>query len=148
VPARRAIRGRTLKVDAPEWEPLLNLAPDHVVDFMWMGAVLLADGTRIHVYKHYWTRDYLHLADDGRAFVFVPKVRRGRSPSLGRRPSTGSRGSVRFTSSRTAGSRSSGTATESQRTLLSTSELYSWVMIWRETLWRSSRLNEKGRSSW
>jgi len=75
VPARRAIRGRILKVHAPEWEPLLNLAPDHVVDFMWMGSVLLADGTRIQVYKHYWTRDYLHLADDGRAFVFVPKTR-------------------------------------------------------------------------
>lgn len=75
MPARRAIRGRILKVDAPEWEPLLNLAPDHVVDFMWMGAVLLADGTRIQVYKHYWTRDYLHLANDGRAFVFVPKTR-------------------------------------------------------------------------
>jgi hypothetical protein len=64
-----------LKIRAPEWEPLLNLAPDHVVDFMWMGAVLLADGTRIQVYKNYWTRDYLHLADDGRAFVFVPKTR-------------------------------------------------------------------------
>jgi hypothetical protein len=75
VPARRAIRGRMLKVHAPEWEPLLNLAPDHVADFMWMGAVLLADGTRIQVYKHYWTRDYLHLAEDGRAFVFVPKTR-------------------------------------------------------------------------
>ncbi|HWO84705.1 MAG TPA: hypothetical protein VNM38_13080 [Solirubrobacterales bacterium] len=75
MPARQAIRGRILKVDAPEWEPLLNLAPDHVVDFMWMGAALLADGTRIQVYKHYWTRDYLHLADDGRAFVFVPKTR-------------------------------------------------------------------------
>lgn len=75
MPARRAIRGRMLKVPAPEWEPLLSLAPDHVVDFMWMGAVLLADGTRIQVYKHYWTRAYLHLADDGRAFVFVPKTR-------------------------------------------------------------------------
>jgi hypothetical protein len=75
VPARRAIRGRMLKVDAPEWEPLLTLAPDHVVDFMWMGSVQLADGTRIQAYKHYWTRDYLHLADDGRAFVFVPKTR-------------------------------------------------------------------------
>jgi hypothetical protein len=42
---------------------------------MWMGTVQLTDGTRIQVYKHYWTRDYLHLADDGRAFVFVPKTR-------------------------------------------------------------------------
>jgi hypothetical protein len=68
-------RGRWLRVEAPEWEPLLNLAPDHVVDFMWMGTVQLTDGTRIQAYKHYWTRSYLHLSGDGRAFVFVPKTR-------------------------------------------------------------------------
>jgi hypothetical protein len=68
-------RGRILKVDVPEWEPLLNFAPDHVVDFMWMGTIQLTDGTRIQAYKHYWTRDYLHLSEDGRAFVFVPKTR-------------------------------------------------------------------------
>lgn len=68
-------RGRALEVDAPEWEPLLNLAPDHVVDFMWMGTIQLVDGTRLQAYKHYWTRDYLHLSEDGRAFVFVPKTR-------------------------------------------------------------------------
>ncbi len=72
---QKAIRGKWLRVDAPEWEPLLNLAPDHVVDFMWMGTVRLVDGTRLQVYKHYWTRRYLHLAEDGRAFVFVPKTR-------------------------------------------------------------------------
>lgn len=75
MPARKAIRGRILRVDAPEWEPLLNLAPDHVGDFMWMGTVQLTDGTRLQMYKHYWTRGYLHLAEDGRAFVFVPKTR-------------------------------------------------------------------------
>jgi hypothetical protein len=68
-------RGRFLKVDAPEWEPLLNLAPDLVVDFMWMGTIQLVDGTRLQVYKHYWTRNSLHLSEDGRAFVFVPKTR-------------------------------------------------------------------------
>jgi hypothetical protein len=68
-------RGRWLKVDAPEWEPLLNLAPDHVVDFMWMGTVQLTDGTRLQAYKHSWTRRYLHLSEEGRAFVFVPKTR-------------------------------------------------------------------------
>jgi len=75
VPLPKPIRGKLLRVDAPEWEPLLNLAPDHVVDFMWMGTVQLTDGTRLQMYKHYWTRDYLHLAEDGRAFVFVPKTR-------------------------------------------------------------------------
>lgn len=75
MPSPKPQRGRMLKVDAPEWEPLLNLAPDLVVDFMWMYTVQLVDGTRIQAYKHCWTRDYLHLAEDGRAFVFVPKTR-------------------------------------------------------------------------
>lgn len=72
---QKPIRGKWLRVHAPEWEPLLNLAPDHVIDFMWMGTVRLVDGTRLQVYKHYWTRRYLHLSEDGRAFVFVPKTR-------------------------------------------------------------------------
>lgn len=75
MPSPKPIRGKILRVDAPEWEPLLNLAPDHVVDFMWMGTVQLIDGTRLQAYKHYWTRDYLHLSEDGRAFVFVPKTK-------------------------------------------------------------------------
>ena len=52
----KPIRGRVLRVDAPEWEPLLNLVPDHVDDFMWMYTAVLA-------------------AQDGRTFVFVPKTR-------------------------------------------------------------------------
>jgi hypothetical protein len=73
--AHKPIRGKHLRVEAPEWEPLLNFAPDHVDDFMWMGTVRLVDGTRLQAYKHYWTRRHLHLAEDGRAFVFVPKTR-------------------------------------------------------------------------
>jgi len=72
---QKPIRGKWLRIDAPEWEPLLNLAPDHVEDFMWMGTVRLLDGTRLQIYKHYWTRRSLHLSEDGRAFVFVPKTR-------------------------------------------------------------------------
>lgn len=72
---QKPIRGKWLPIDAPEWEPLLNLAPDHVGDFMWMGTVRLVDGTRLQVYKHCWNRRYLHLTEDGRAFVFVPKTR-------------------------------------------------------------------------
>lgn len=53
-----------LDARAPEWEPLLNFAPDHIDDFMWMYSVDLKDGTRLQAYKHYWTRRYLHL--DGR----------------------------------------------------------------------------------
>jgi hypothetical protein len=64
-----------LSAAEPEWEPLLNFAPDHVGDFMWMFAVVLTDGTRLQAYKHYWTRNYLHLDDEGRAFVFVGNAR-------------------------------------------------------------------------
>jgi len=60
-----------LSAGEPEWEPLLNFAPDHVVDFMWMFAVVLTDGTRLQAYKHYWTRDYLHLDNEGRTFVYA-----------------------------------------------------------------------------
>jgi len=64
-----------LRVAEPEWEPLLNFAPDHVIDFMWMYAVELTDGTRVQAYKHYWTRDYLHLDNEGRTFIYVGKDR-------------------------------------------------------------------------
>jgi hypothetical protein len=58
-------------VDTPTWEPLLKLAPDDIEDFMWMFDVELDDGTRPHAYKHRWTRRYVHLTDDGRAFAYV-----------------------------------------------------------------------------
>jgi len=64
-----------LSADEPEWEPLLNFAPDHVGDFMWMFAVVLTDGTRLQAYKHYWTRDYLHLDNEGRAFLYAGNER-------------------------------------------------------------------------
>jgi len=64
-----------LSLREPEWEPLLNFAPDHVVDFMWMFAVQLTDGTRLQAYKHYWTRDYVHLDGEGRAFIYAGKDR-------------------------------------------------------------------------
>ncbi len=63
------IKGKSVRTPAAEWEPLLDLAPAHVADFMWMGSVELRDGTRLQLYKHYWTRNYLHLDGDGRAFV-------------------------------------------------------------------------------
>ncbi|HET7507797.1 MAG TPA: hypothetical protein VFJ53_05510 [Solirubrobacterales bacterium] len=64
-----------LSVRDPEWEPLLNLAPDHVGDFMWMFTVLLTDGTRLQAYKHYWTRGYLHLDNEGRTFIYAGRDR-------------------------------------------------------------------------
>lgn len=75
MPKKRGKRGKSLQVRAPEWEPILNLAPDHVDDFMWMYAVELTDGTRLQVYKHYWTRNVLHLDNEGRAFVSVDRER-------------------------------------------------------------------------
>jgi hypothetical protein len=64
-----------LSAGEPEWEPLLNFAPDHVGDFMCMYAVELTDRTRLQAYKHYWTRDYLHLDDEGRTFIYAGKER-------------------------------------------------------------------------
>lgn len=64
-----------LSTGEPEWEPLLNFAPEHVVDFMWMYALELTDGTRVQAYKHYWTRDYLHLDAEGRAFIYAGNER-------------------------------------------------------------------------
>jgi hypothetical protein len=67
----RPKRGRVVNHEAPIWEPLIALAPDGLGDFMWMHEVELEDGTRLHAYKHYETRRYLHLDHGDRAFVFV-----------------------------------------------------------------------------
>ncbi len=63
--------GKSLPVRAPEWEPLVDLVPEHVGEFMWMCSIELRDKTRIQNYKHYWTRRNLHLDGDGRAFYYV-----------------------------------------------------------------------------
>jgi hypothetical protein len=68
----RIVRGKmTVQYDRPEWGPLLDLAPDHVEDFMWMFEVELESGLRLHAYKHIETRKYLHLDKEGRAFVYL-----------------------------------------------------------------------------
>jgi len=71
MPKKERKRGKSLPVRAPEWEPILSLASDHIDDFMWMYSVELTDGTRLQVYKHYWTRNVLHLDNEGRAFVDI-----------------------------------------------------------------------------
>ncbi|MDX6590010.1 MAG: ribonuclease VapC [Solirubrobacterales bacterium] len=48
----------------------MDLAPEHVDDFMWMFEVELDRNHRIHAYKHYWTRRYIHLDHEGRAFAY------------------------------------------------------------------------------
>ena len=42
-----------------------------VGDFMWMGAVDLLDGRRLHLYKHTDTRRYLRLDSEGHAHALV-----------------------------------------------------------------------------
>jgi hypothetical protein len=70
MPSMERWNGKMLATESPVWQPLLDLAPDHVDGFMWMFEVELEDGRRLHAYKHWWTRRYLHLAHDGRAFVY------------------------------------------------------------------------------
>jgi uncharacterized DUF497 family protein len=53
------------------WEPLLELAPEEIDDFMWMFEIELEDGAMVQAYKHWWTRGYVHLDFAGRAFVFT-----------------------------------------------------------------------------
>ena len=66
------IVGVTTRQDLPYWRPLLDLVGSDLADwFMWMFAIDLADGFRAHAYKHVATRRYLHLAEDGRAFLYV-----------------------------------------------------------------------------
>jgi hypothetical protein len=67
----RRRRGGSIRDGLPDWRPLLEFAPEEIRDFMWMYRVDLEDGTVIEAYKHYWTRGYLHLAADGRAFGWV-----------------------------------------------------------------------------
>jgi hypothetical protein len=68
----RIVRGEmTSQYDKPEWGPLLELAPDHIDDFMWMFEVELESGLRLNAYKHIETRKYLHLDKEGRAFAYI-----------------------------------------------------------------------------
>jgi hypothetical protein len=41
-----------------------------MTNWMWMFEVRLSDGRRVHAYKHYWTRRYVHLAEDGTGFLY------------------------------------------------------------------------------
>jgi hypothetical protein len=66
----RRVRGRTVQYESPEWQPLLEFAPAHVDDFMWMHEVELHRNHRVHAFKHIWTRRYIHLDHEGRAFAY------------------------------------------------------------------------------
>jgi hypothetical protein len=65
--------GEARQGETPDWAPLeAVLGSDELcAHFMWMFDVELTDGTILNAYKHRWTRRYLHLAPDGRAFWYV-----------------------------------------------------------------------------
>jgi hypothetical protein len=67
----RISKGQLVQYESPQWQPLLDLAPDQIDDFMWMHEIELESGLRVHAYKHRETRRYLHLDIDGRAFVYL-----------------------------------------------------------------------------
>jgi hypothetical protein len=69
--AKRTLPGTMLESERPVWQPLLELVGEQLVEwFMWMFAIELADGSRMHAYKHVATRRYFHLGEDGRAFAY------------------------------------------------------------------------------
>lgn len=72
---RKWQRGRISDRREPIWGPLLELLPEDIDDFMWMGEVMLTDGTQIQMYKHYWTRRHILLDLGGRTFVNRDKDR-------------------------------------------------------------------------
>jgi hypothetical protein len=60
----------------PSWEPLSGLVGKNVVPgFMWMFALKFDDGAEVHAYKSVTTRQFVHLAADGRAFAHVDQDR-------------------------------------------------------------------------
>jgi hypothetical protein len=52
--------------DTPVWEPLQAAVGDQCREFMFMGKI----GT-IYLYKHVWTRRYINLDRDGKAYQFT-----------------------------------------------------------------------------
>jgi hypothetical protein len=66
----RSKRGTVINFSEPKWEPILHLARIYVDELMWMCEVELKGGTCLQVYKHHWTRQYLHLDSEGNAFAY------------------------------------------------------------------------------
>jgi hypothetical protein len=67
------IPGDFLQADVPDWEPLRHAVGDELLGwFKWMGEIELDDASRLHVYRHVRSREYLHLRADGRAYVYIP----------------------------------------------------------------------------
>ena len=61
------------QIDRPVWEPLLEAVGERLTGtFMWMQQLNLEDGSKVHAYKHSFTRRYLYLSEDGRAYQEAP----------------------------------------------------------------------------
>ena len=72
VASKRTLRGRRSQCRNPNWTALETLIRDEVLGrFMWMGEIRLEDGKPLHAYKDRVSRRYLHLAEDGRIFVYA-----------------------------------------------------------------------------
>jgi hypothetical protein len=67
-------KGEMVFRDEPVWEPLLGLARIYIDEFMWMYEVQLENGKRLQGYKHWWTRRYLHLDEDGEPWFWTGKA--------------------------------------------------------------------------
>lgn len=69
--AMKLLNGLSTRRTEPVWGPLDDLLGDQLASwFMWMGEVKLDDGTLVQMYKHTWTRRYIHLSDTGLAFEY------------------------------------------------------------------------------
>jgi hypothetical protein len=56
---------------AINWKPLEDLiGDDKASDFMYMGTA--RSDSEIHLYKHYATRRYLNISEDGKTWKYVP----------------------------------------------------------------------------
>jgi len=65
------LTGEIISADAPYWTPLESvLSREQCGYYMWMGEILLENGLRIHAYKHYNTRRYLHIGVDGSSWLY------------------------------------------------------------------------------
>jgi hypothetical protein len=75
--SRGLMVGERGQYHTPDWDPLeaVLCSDDLCAHFMWMADVELEDGTIVNEYKHRWTRQYLRLADDGRAFRYAGEGR-------------------------------------------------------------------------
>jgi hypothetical protein len=69
----RGLEGRLSQYSEPEWAPLVELVGERLAaGFMWMNEDELEDGSSLHAYKHIFTRRYLYLTEDRRAFDRAP----------------------------------------------------------------------------